>query len=88
MLDLELCSPDGVQLPPDYTQESWTPATTTQRDGCIIYDSYSDIMQIGVMLKKLSPWGCSKLAKDFIQQLISKQLSAKAALQHDWLTGL
>ena len=48
------------------------------------YDKMSDMHQIGLMIDSF-PVSKPEILKTFVDLLITKQLSASAALQHQWI---
>ena len=48
------------------------------------YDNMSDMRQIGLMIDSL-PVSKPKVSKDFMDLLVTKQLSASEALLHHWI---
>ena len=48
------------------------------------YDKMSDMHQIGLMIASL-PVSKSEVLKEFVDLLVTKQLSASEALQHQWI---
>ena len=48
------------------------------------YDKMSDMHQIGLMIASL-PVNKPEVLKEFVELLVTKQLSASEALQHQWI---
>ena len=48
------------------------------------YDKMSDMHQIGLMIDSL-PVSKPEVLKQFVDLLVTKQLSASEALQHQWI---
>jgi serine/threonine protein kinase len=85
VIDLENCRRPSEPLPVGFSLRDWNAGTLEGDDekGCL-YTTASDMYQIGVMLFS-SLTACSPTARNFVNELLRKKLTASEALQHPWL---
>ena len=83
-LDLACSSSSSAKLPENFSLTDWDEGTL---DSTRHYTAASDVYQAGKLLQALAadkPWAGS--AKQFCDDLLSKQLTAVKALRHSYLT--
>jgi hypothetical protein len=86
VIDLESCRSADKPLPPSAPRLSgWDDNTLEARDGDEYFTFKSDLYQIGKLLQALQPVQDSHRAKEFVERLLDKKLTAKAALRQPWL---
>jgi hypothetical protein len=85
VIDLENCRRPSEPLPVGFSLLDWNAGTLEgDDDKGYFYTTASDMYQIGMMLFS-SLTACSPNAKDFVNKLVLKKLTASEALQHSWL---
>ena len=87
LIDLERCRYEAVAIPDGLMLNGWDSNTLQkEQSGKKRYTTSSDMYSIGKMLERLLVGkNMSDAAADFIHRLLGKKLTAKQALDHEWL---